>query len=206
MREAWRQRAKDLNKELKSRQSLVSIPLGNSGPKDQCYDASILAERVQEGFPRLEALIPFQEWREDVTQFHLGPCGIGDAYWAVKEKVLADTDTQTPGFVRQFSDSWRHRTSGMIGAEERFPDTRYRLSCQDLYGFCIQQIRDMPLFDRVINQLRQFVSNHRRLHLVHGKNTGPNVAHQHPLLVMKSTKTIIGQEPDTVQCLGDPFG
>lgn len=115
-----------------------------------------------------------------------GPCGLGDANWALQQRIVNDVDSSGPGFVRQYSAKWKDRAGGIVSAGKPLSASTEHVCCQEALGFCANDISDWPSYKHILTQLRQYVANHRRLHLVKGKNQGPNLEHQHPLLVLQA--------------------
>ena len=115
---------------------------------------------------------------------NVGPLGLGDSNWPVSESIIHEADRE-PGFVKSQALKWKHRSAGMVVQQEQFPAATLKMSCTEMYGFCISTIQNMAMYRHILTQLKQFVSNHRRSHLVGKRNHGPNVEIHHPLLVMK---------------------
>ena len=112
---------------------------------------------------------------------------IGDSNFGISRKTVESAEEQTPSFVNTFSSAWRARVS------ERCPDSAplegtVPMSCQEEFGFCTKSISDMNRYRAVVAHLEKFVAQHRRKHLVNGKNAGPKDTIQHPLLRLTRTE------------------
>lgn len=178
LRKLWGDKARHLNRSFKCNQSIVPAVM----PSTQ--DASSLLEQlIESDKSKIQQLVPLPV--PVGNKAHIGPCGLGNEFWAMREDLVANADVN-PGFVKQFSNDWKQRAGGMVATNDQLPNRTVHLSCQQLYGFCVKQIKHMNDFNHVLKQLKQFVSNHRRLHVSGGKNKGPNLDHQCPLLVLKS--------------------
>ena len=178
LRKLWGDKARHLNRSFKCNQSIVPAVM----PSTQ--DASSLLEQlIESDKSKIQQLVPLPV--PAGNKAHIGPCGLGDEFWAMREDLVANADVN-PGFVKQFSNDWKQRAGGMVATNDQLPNRTVHLSCQQLYGFCVKQIKHVTDFNHVLKQLKQFVSNHRRLHVSGGKNKGPNLDHQCPLLVLKS--------------------
>ncbi len=118
-------------------------------------------------------------------RFHVGSFGIGDQDWPLCQEHVDQIDGTIPNFVKTKAFEWRERSRDIVATDTQLPDTSVKQSCLESYGFCVSEINDMVKYRHVLNQLKQYVSNHRRLHLVGGRNHGPNIDVQHPLLLLK---------------------
>lgn len=123
-----------------------------------------------------------------------GPCGIGDVNWALRQQIVEDADSSEPGFVRTYSAKWKERSGGIVASGKSMNASTQHLCCQEALGFCSKEILDWANYNHVLTQLRQYVANHRRLHLVKGKNHGPNLEYQHPLLVLQAPADELASE------------
>ena len=223
LRAYWSQRAKELNLELKAQrryheflaecqQAARSTEPAQPHRSDQ-HPLCALVARVSAASDSTHALVAVPDDTEDSMNGrfgqlcvaaldsdeedkdkdnHFGAFGLGDNNWALSEKTLAQADCET-GFVKTWASKWRHRSAGMIPDSGRFSSTTSRLSCFESLGFCVSEIQSMPKYKHVLEQLRQHVSNHRRLHLVGRRNKGPNVKIPHALLILKSSHEFSGQ-------------
>ena len=180
LRATWSNKAKTLNKSMKEQSNLV--PSHSSG---SVYDAASALVSLSQKQQRLDQLVPVPEPNRP-NAVALGPFGFGDERFALKERMVEEVDHTTHGFVKHYSNQWKTRAGGTVAPGASFPNQTIRLSCQEVYGFCYKEIKDMSIYKHIIEQLRQFVSNFRRLHLSKsGRNTGPSLAHQLPLLVLR---------------------
>lgn len=178
LRQTWGDRARALNQRIKVSGSVVPVLTSHSRS-----DASLVPAFDHGDSTKIQQLVPISG--ADGSRVGFGPCGLGDTRYAVKESIVHEVDSCTNAFVKTFSDQWKTRSGGMVETPTNLPSRTIRLGCHQHFGFCIKEIHNMALFTHIKEQLRQFVSNHRRLHLVNGKNAGPNMAHQLPLLIMK---------------------
>lgn len=181
LRWEWSEKARRLNQDSKRQQG----QLVHSAPKQP---TSLVPQCLDTGTPTLNPLdsqiaelsVPGQ------VVGGLGAMRLGDAAFPLSEAAVTEADDATPGFVRTFSSAWKTRCLGLVPTPPSFPSHTIKLSCQETYGsFCHSQIEDERIYRQIMAQLRQFVSNFRRLHLHNGKNKGPNKNLQHPLLVLR---------------------
>ena len=178
LRQTWGDRARALNRRIKISGSVVPTLTSHSR-----NDASLVPAFDQGNKTKIQQLVPISE--ADGSRVGFGPCGLGDTRYAIKEGTVHEVESSTNAFVKTFSNQWKTRSGGMVETSTTLPNRTIKLGCHQHFGFCIKEIHNMALFTHIKEQLRQFVSNHRRLHLVKGKNAGPNLAHQLPLLIMK---------------------
>ena len=190
LREVWKQKAKQLNKERKA--------ISNNNPvvlekPVHSLSAMVPIEFVEQEepkrFPQL-ALASLGDRDADAST-GFGVLGIGDVDHALRRETL-DAACGT-GFVKQFSGEWRQRTSSTIGEPCAFPEHTVRVCCLEGYNFCHKTIKSMRTFSQINSQIRQFVANHRRKHLVGKKNMGPKVDIPHSLLVLKDMNRNLGK-------------
>ena len=217
LRQVWSQKAKTANlqakSELQARQSLVArerLQRSRSETQQGTSSSNSLVQLVERtvgmsGHSRdSDMLVEHLDDDLDDSRFHqivgarsssatkgsnLGPLGLGDSNWPVSESIIHEADRE-PGFVKSQALKWKQRSGTMIAQQEPFPAATLKLSCTEMYGFCVSTIQNMAVYRHVLTQLKQFVSNHRRSHLVGKRNHGPNVEIHHPLLVMKPNESL----------------
>lgn len=173
LRNEWTLKAKRINSDPNSK----SIVLGcdqNSDPGGLL--SAVVHNPEQENDKRLKQ-IAFP------SSPGFGSMGLGDTEWALS-RATVDKEYGV-GFVKNFSFDWRNRTGQPIQEQDPFPSSTVRIGCLQQYGFCHTHIRYEDRFKQVTEQLRQFISSHRRKHLVGKKNHGPKVSIPHSLLVLK---------------------
>ena len=199
LRKTWGERAKQLNRATRSSSSQMVLSMFST--KGVRHDASLVSSQILDDAEptRIQQLVQTQNTVDDSSNPGIGPCGLGDAAYAIKESLVSNADSTTPSFVKTFGNAWRSRAGGTVAATSRLPSRTVRLSCHQKFGFCVREIQNMVLYNHIITQLRQFVANHRRLHLTKGRNTGPSLNHQLPLLVMKPD---VAASPTTSMPLG----
>lgn len=114
-----------------------------------------------------------------------GVLGLGDSSFAIAIDTVTNADETEKSFVKTFSDSWRSRTFAQIKPGPESGGTT-RLSCFDDLGFCIRSIDGIkPYFQTALSWLRKLVADHRKRHLVDGKNKGPNARIRQPVLLIQ---------------------
>ena len=187
-RKCWGDKARALNRANKAsdHEELEGlVPLTGN------HDASLVLSKTNLTPPSIHQFVPLQD------SIGHGSCGLGDNDFGISERLVAAADTNTPSFVKTFSDDWKTRAGGSILETSALPNRTVRVSCQQKYGFCVQEIRNWKIYMHIFGQLRQFVSNHRRLHLRGGRNMGPSLKIQLPLLVMLPTTTSSSSASDS---------
>ena len=181
LRQHWKDQAKQANKQ----QNIVAV----RRTQNQSLNQQLL-HRNEEDSPSLIANLQFREGK--------GPLGIGDNSFALSIKAVEKADAEVPGFIKTYASKWSTRTSEQIevGSEE---GGTTMLSCMQHYGFCVQEIKNMNIYDVIFANLRNLVSDHRKRHLVKGKNKGPSVLIQQPLLFSRDL-CLISNCIDTLFC------
>lgn len=181
----WSAKAKAMNK-LRSRDNLSCVQHdsakdGKSRSVQQVVQR--LTEETAKSVPML-ALTPAALQQENVNRPKgFGVFCLGDADWAISLNDVEKADME-PAFVSSYSSAWKRRSSDMVNCPQVSSHSSYRMSCLECYGFCMKQISDLPTFRSVESKLVDFIRNHRQSHLEHGRNTGPKVTVQHPMLLL----------------------
>lgn len=112
-----------------------------------------------------------------------GTLGLGDKKFGVSVDLLKHADAAAPAFVSTHSTSWRIRASEQICETDIEPKST-RSSCYQQRGFCLQTLAgQQDRYMHTVDHLLKFVQQHRKSHLVRGKNAGPNVGIPHPMLL-----------------------
>ena len=187
LRNEWTLKAKKMNLEPKNR-SVVMCYDKNSDPGGLLTAVVHNPEQEKPIVKRLQQIV-------FPSSPGFGSLGLGDTEWALSRAIV--NNEYGVGFVKNSSFAWRNRTGQPIGEQEQFPSSTATMGCLEKYGFCHTCIRYEDRFKQVTEQLRQFISSHRRKHLVGKKNHGPKVSIPHSLLVLKDMQLFSGwfQQP-----------
>jgi len=109
--------------------------------------------------------------------------GIGDESFGIAVKTVEEADQKNASFVKNFSSTWRTRTSQLVGDCKISPGST-RLCCYQERGFCAEVLKDKySNYEKLVSHLLKFVKMHRKRHLVRGRNKGPSCNIQHPLML-----------------------
>ena len=192
LKEVWRQKARTMNKECKtaSKNNLVVLD-----KPTQSLSAVVPIELDEQEEPKRFSQLMLASSPSADASSGFGVLGMGDDDFALNKETL-DAAYGT-GFVKQFSGQWRQRTGSTIGEPRAFPEHTVRVGCLEGYNFCHKTIKSMRIFNQINCQIRQFVANHRRKHLVGKKNMGPKVGILHSLLILKDMNLSLGKNTMT---------
>ena len=191
LREVWRQKARTLNKERKTTNNSNLVVLDKPV---HSLSAVVPIEFVEQEEPKRFSQLTLASSLDDKdadASTGFGVLGMGDVDHALSKETL-DAAYGT-GFVKQFSGEWRQRTGSTIGEPCAFLEHTVRVGCLEGYNFCHKTIKSMQIFSQINGQIRQFVANHRRKHLVGKKNMGPKVGIPHSLLILKDVNLSLGE-------------
>ena len=126
-----------------------------------------------------------------VHQGGKGPLGLGDTSFALSIATVTEADDKTPGFVRNYANKWVSRTSALVKPTPT-KGASTQLSCFQDIGFCHSKVAPVKnRYKLIVDNLRKIVADHRKHHLVKGRNKGPSVSIQHPLVLMSTKSSVM---------------
>ena len=121
----------------------------------------------------------------------------GKAHWvwetsfALSIARVTEADDKTPGFVRNYANKWVSRTSALVKPTPT-KGASTQLSCFQDIGFCHSKVAPVKnRYKLIVDNLRKIVADHRKHHLVKGRNKGPSVSIQHPLVLMSTKSSVM---------------
>lgn len=126
---------------------------------------------------------PESEYMSPLAAFGgFGSLGIGDGSFGMSIASVSDADAK-PGFVQNYSTAWRNRVALETTSDTPDQAGTTRLSCLETFGFCKTCVdRSWEKYTSLVSHILKYVAKYRQLHLVNGRNKGPNAALQIPLL------------------------
>lgn len=178
LRRKWSLAAKEINKMAKDQRNSELCPI-DAAPADQVENEEQITQVDDDGL----VLCPYLQ----VSHEGSGVLGLGDESFPLAVQTVAEYDAAHKGFVKTFAAKWRTRTHAQFSTDGiNIPSGSTQLSCYETFGFCQQGLNGIEESFRMAQAwLIKHVADHRKNHLVNGKNKGPSAQIPHPLLLIK---------------------
>ena len=178
LRRKWSLAAKEINKVAKDQLDNALCDIEDTH-EDQIEDQ---LAKVDDEADRL-ILCPYLQ----ISHEGSGVLGLGDDSFPLAIQTVDEYDSTHPSFVKTFAAKWRTRTHAQFSTDGiTMPSGSTQLSCYETFGFCQQCLNGIDeSFRTAKTWLTKHVADHRKDHLVKGKNKGPSVQIPHPLLLIK---------------------
>ena len=185
-RQLWNQGGPEQD-ELRRTWSLLAINMNKTAAdtsitiaeETRSHSAEIVGATTRN--PTREQVYPYLQ----LSQAGSGVLGMGDAQFPVAVQTITDLDNAQRGFVNDYASRWRTRTSSQYSTKNvSMHAGTTTLCCYESLGFCSHCLDGVNRdFQSMTAWLRKMIADHRKSHLVQGKNKGPNVQIPHPLLL-----------------------
>ena len=112
-----------------------------------------------------------------------GTLGLGDRNHGISLSSVKHASESVPAFVKTYSYAWRTRYESQVSASTERASTTHKC-CFEQRGFCRSRIdKCYAKYQQVIDLFTWVAQNHRKSHLIKGKNQGPSHTIPHPLLI-----------------------